>query len=351
MATARKLPSGSWRVYQYIGIENGKRKYKSFTAETKKAAEYEAAEYMMQKRGKQAPEKMTIGESIDRYINSKTSVLSPSTIRGYRLDRRIRLQSIMNIFLDDLSQEQVQNAVNEDARDHSPKTVRNAHGLLSSALKEYYPDFNLRTKLPQRVKYEIVVPEDEGIAKLMAAARGKRIEVAIILSACVGLRRSEISALRLEDIDEAQKIIHVRRAMVLDDNKNWVVKGTKTYKSKRDIHVDQLIIDSLKCFQPINGYLVGLVPDTITNQFCAMRNELGLPYRLHDLRHYNASIMLALGVPDKYAMERMGHSTTSMLKNVYQHTMKDKTAEVSRTVNNHMSRFMHHEMHHEDEKQ
>lgn len=32
------------------------------------------------------------------------------------------------------------------------------------------------------------------------------------------------------------------------------------------------------------------------------------------LRHYNASIMLALNVPDKYAMERMGYSTPATLK-------------------------------------
>ena len=36
MATAKKLDSGSWRCLAFIGMENGKRKYKSFTAPTKK---------------------------------------------------------------------------------------------------------------------------------------------------------------------------------------------------------------------------------------------------------------------------------------------------------------------------
>ena len=44
----------------------------------------------------------------------------------------------------------------------------------------------------------------------------------------------------------------------------------------------------------------------------------------HDLRHLNASVMLMLGVPDKYAMERGGWSTTSTLKNVYQETFSDE---------------------------
>lgn len=42
--------------------------------------------------------------------------------------------------------------------------------------------------------------------------------------------------------------------------------------------------------------------------------------------------MLLLNVPDKYAMERMGHSPTNMLKNVYQHTMDEKVEEVANNV-------------------
>ena len=45
MASAKKLPSGNWRVSLYIGLdEKGKRKYKSFTADTKKEAEFLAAQ-------------------------------------------------------------------------------------------------------------------------------------------------------------------------------------------------------------------------------------------------------------------------------------------------------------------
>lgn len=59
--------------------------------------------------------------------------------------------------------------------------------------------------------------------------------------------------------------------------------------------------------------------------------------RFHELSHYNASIMLALNVPDKYAMERMGYSTPATLKKVYQHTMTGKRAEVNDMINGHMA--------------
>ena len=57
---------------------------------------------------------------------------------------------------------------------------------------------------------------------------------------------------------------------------------------------------------------------------------------LHDLRHINASIMLALGVPDKYAMERGGWSTPSTLKNVYQHTFTAEREETDKKIDNYM---------------
>lgn len=36
MASAKKLPSGNWRVLKYTGTENGKRKYASYTASPRK---------------------------------------------------------------------------------------------------------------------------------------------------------------------------------------------------------------------------------------------------------------------------------------------------------------------------
>ena len=56
MAKAKKLPSGKWRalVYDYTD-SNGKRKYQSFTAETKKEAEFLAAHYCLNKKVRSSP--------------------------------------------------------------------------------------------------------------------------------------------------------------------------------------------------------------------------------------------------------------------------------------------------------
>ena len=47
--------------------------------------------------------------------------------------------------------------------------------------------------------------------------------------------------------------------------------------------------------------------------------------------------MLALGIPDKYAMQRIGHASNTILKNVYQHTMEQKQNEFSITLDEYFS--------------
>lgn len=55
--------------------------------------------------------------------------------------------------------------------------------------------------------------------------------------------------------------------------------------------------------------------------------------RFHDLRHINASVMLQLGIQDKYVMERGGWSSLSTMKDVYQHTFSAEREKVDNTVN------------------
>lgn len=118
MAKAKKLPSGNWRVnlYDYTDPSTGKRIYKSFTATTKKEAEYMAAEYKLDGKQRTASAgDMTLKEAYTRYIDSKTNVLSPSTIREYRRSARNDLQDIMPLKLRDITQEAVQRSINQFA--------------------------------------------------------------------------------------------------------------------------------------------------------------------------------------------------------------------------------------------
>ena len=273
---------------------------------------------------------LTVGEAIDRYIESKDSILSPTTIRSYKAIRKYQFRELMGLKLSALSQEAVQRAVNKMARDKSPKTVKNAHGLLSATVAAYRPDMILKTTLPQKVKHEIQIPTIEEIQMLAAAVQGTRFELAFLLAIWLGLRTSEIRGITWDCI--SGNVLHIRQALVEGED-GPVLKSTKSYSGDRKITLPPYIKDLIDQ-QPRNSeYVVTYTRNAMYNHFVRLCDRLGIQrYRFHDLRHVQASVMLRLGIPDKYAMERMGHASPNMLKNVYQHTMTDNAAEVSEAV-------------------
>lgn len=335
LPTPQKLPSGAWRCQVMV---NGKRV--SVVEDTPGAAQARAValrEGLIEQKKK--PVSLTVGEAIDRYIESKDAVLSPSTVAGYRRIRKNVMQDIMGVKLSDLTQESVQKSMNKMAREKSPKSVRNAHGLLSAALAAYLPDMVLRTSLPQKERYEAAIPSDEDVGRIIDAVAGTEMELPVLLAVWLGLRMSEILGLKWEDIDG--NILHIRRAKV-DEG----VKTTKTFSSQRDIPIPAYIKKLMEHSGDAEEYIVPFTRRSIYSRFQTICKKAGVQhYRFHDLRHINASIMLALGVPDKYAMERMGHATNNMLKTVYQHTMRSKQDEVASMVDNYFMEKMHTNLH------
>lgn len=286
---------------------------------------------------------MTLGTAIDRYIESKDAVLSPSTIAGYKYIRHNALQELMGRSLTTLTQEEIQRAVNRMSKEKSPKSVANAHGLLSATLSVYRPNMILRTTLPQKQKHEATIPSDEDITNILEASKGTSIELPILLALWLGLRASEIRGITWDAING--DTLHIKQAIVQGEN-GAEVKGTKTYSGNRKLKLPVYILDLINAQPKKDDYVVHLSGQAMYKQFSRLCEKHGIPhYRFHDLRHANASVMLALGVPDKYAMERMGHATNNMLKTVYQHTMTSKQNEVAEMVDQYFKQKLHTDLH------
>lgn len=341
---AKKLPSGSWRVQVMV---NGARI--SVTAPTEKEAVAKAAAIKAQMLDAEKPAaSLTVGEAIDRYIDSKDAVLSPSTIAGYRSIRAVAMRDIMGVRLSALTQERIQQSVNAMARDgKSAKYIRNAHGLLSAALAEYRPGFVPRTKLPQKKKADIHIPSGAEIETIMDAARGTRSELPILLTLWLGLRTSEILGLTWDCVEDGR--IHIKQAIVRGEDGYVAKDTTKTYSGDRWLPLPAYIAELIDAQPRIDERVIHLTGAMIYKDFVTLCEKNGLPhYRFYDLRHANASVMLALGVPDKYAMERMGHATPNMLKTVYQHTMDDKTAAITAAIDEYFNSKLHTNLHTEN---
>lgn len=332
MAKAKKLPSGSWRVRLYIGKDDaGKPKYKSFTAPTKKEAEAAAALYSVQKKQKDAIG-MTVGDAIDRYIESKENVLSPSTIGGYRVIRRNQMQGLMDVPLDEITNVLVQAEINKEALRLSPKTLRNAHGLLSAALGAYLPDFPLRTTLPAKEHKVVELPTPE---EVVDAIKGTDIELPCLLAIWLSLRMSEVRGIRYKDI--SGNVLTVRNVKIKFGAEEYTRQKTKTYKSTRLHELPPELVDMIGTGES-EEYVVTMPAQTITKKLKRyVERSCGKAVTFHELRHINASVMHMLGVPDKYAMERGGWSTDGVLKSVYQHTFDAKRREIDRQINDYFT--------------
>lgn len=342
-----QLPSGAYHATVYSHKDaQGKRVYESFTSFDYAALTIEIANFKAQKKSDKIEESqgrvtLTVGEAIDQYIDMKSSVLSPSTIRSYKAVRRSSLQSIMGVKVSDLTREQVQRAVNVDAVHLSPKSVRNAHGLLTATLTVYRPDFSLFTTLPQKKKAEIQVPTEEEVNILVEASKGTPMELPIILAACCGLRRSEIAALTWKCVDFEKKTLTVKGAVVRNDKNEFVKKGTKTAAGTRTIRLFPFVLDALtraKGKAHANDPCINLTPSQISDTFRTITTKAEVrPMRFHDLRHYTVSVMLSLNIPKNYIADYVGHETENMIDRVYGHIMASRKTTVEDQLQDYFS--------------
>lgn len=356
MAKAKKLPSGSWRCLVYShsvpvldekgnpvlddkGKPKEKRIYESFTSDDPSPAgrrdvELRAAEFAANKTRISSTHSYSIKEAVAQYISTKSPVLSPSTSRLYISYQKHYFNDLEDIKLRDITNEQVQFWIGNLSKGRSPKTVRNIYGLLSAVIDMYAPHIRLKVKLPEKKRPELYIPSDKDVKVLLDHVAGTELEIAILLAAFGPLRRGEICALTDQDI--RGNIVTVNKSMVLNADNEWVVKTPKTYSSNRDIEFPQSVIDKMA---GIEGRIVKATPTQITNRFRRALKFSHLPntFRFHDLRHYAASIMHAIGIPDQYIMQRGGWATDNVMKTVYRGTIDDQQKRMTEKILDHFN--------------
>ncbi len=320
MATAKKLPSGSYRVRVYSHTDGtGRKVYESFTAPTKKEAELKAAEWL-NKRDRHSRNNMTVHEAIEGYINAKEGVLSPSTIRAYRILLKNDYKPLENIQIKKLNSEKLQIFVSDLAGKLSAKSVSNIYGLLSSALKMYIPDVVFRVTLPKRVKARKSAPSNEDIIALFNTAPPE-LKKCIAIGAYGGLRRGELCALTFGDIEG--NVVHITKDIIQASDRSWIVKDIpKTEDSYRDAFLPDKVLDMIGTGAPSERVIKYKNPTSVTRVFTRIRDRLKLNICFHDLRHYFASIGAVLGIPDNYLSDFGGWKRgSSVMKEVYQNNI------------------------------
>lgn len=330
---AKRTASGSWRVqvYDYTDAA-GKKHLKSFTAPTKTLAELKAAEFVNTKRSRhQALDAGTVGALVDEYIKLMEPTLSPSTITAYKRVRAHAFPDLMQLPASKLTAAKIQQAINAEVtrkaektgRALTPKTIKNEWGVVSAALSEL-AGLRFSPKLPT---YQVAPKDLPSPPEVMAAVRGTDIEIPVLLALCCSLTISEIRGLRCSDFSGDSVTV---RQVVIDTDHGAVVKQSgKTATRLREVATPPFLARLINESTPYQNYLrTGadgfLEPRSraaIYGRWQTVTKHAGIQMSFHGLRALNASLMLALGVPDKYAMARGGWSTPAVMKRHYQQTL------------------------------
>jgi len=358
--TKRKRREGVWEIRVYIGRDpvTGKPKQVSKTVHGGSRAADEALRDLIEN---QAPSRVdgvgaTVSQLLDQWLQECERLdLSPTTMLTYRaqIKQTIRprlgklpLNRLTSKHLDDLYGAM-------KAAGQSPKTIRNHHAILSSALHQavrwgWVRDNVAEMAKPPRVSpRRVTAPSVEVVRSIIVAAEKEdpRLAPLLMLAALTGMRRGELCALRWSDVDLKTGQMEVSRSIVVVPG-GLAEKSTKTdrgrivaldevgvalltqYRDQVDgwaRQADGVVPDDAFMFSPELDGSTPFRPDSVTNFFVRVRDDLGFDsVRLHDLRHFTATQLIGAGVDVRTVAGRLGHSDASVTLRVYSHVIEER---------------------------
>jgi integrase len=306
-------PSGNYRIRE---MQDGKTV--SITVDHKPTTK--EATRLIQKKMTGISDKTPFGIAAEKYIDSKTNVLSPSSIRGYRTILKCQIPSdFADIPIERINLPRIQSLINKAANTYSAKTVRNLSGFVMSVCSFYGLDLKSPT-LPRKENKEEYIPSQEDIQRILTEVKGTKYEVPFILGT-LGLRRSEICALAPEDLNG--NVLSINKALVLNENNEWTLKHiTKTDKSTRQIVVPEYVAELIRT----NG-ACPCTPHSLYWKLQRVQMSLGIHrFPFHKLRHFFASYLHEQGFSDKQIEALGGWKSDYTLKKIYQHEMEMEKA-------------------------
>jgi integrase len=239
-----------------------------------------------------------------------------------------------------------------------PKSVRHVHVLLHKALSDAVRWGLLARNVADAADPPRVPRQERGawsadeLRAFLAATSEDRLAAMWLVFATTGMRRSELLGLpwRAVDLEVSPGRLAVVQAVVVVDRHPVVVAEAKTASSRRQLALDPFTVAALKTHRVrqleervawgLAWVDTGLVfthedgqvlhPEHVTKRFARLVRDAGLPLiTLHGVRHSYATAALAAGEPLKVVSERLGHASTSITANLYQHvlpSMDERTA-------------------------
>lgn len=234
--------------------------------------------------------------------------------------------------------------------------VRRAHQVLSAAwslanrweITDRQPFRSTPPPTPPR--RADTTPTAEQVTALLDQIGGP-LWLFVTLAAITGARRGELVALQWADIGD--DTIRVGRTVTYTPASGLVVGGGKIgTKGHRVVAVDAELVAQLRTHrarQATMALAAGITPlwvfshdagrtpwrpDYATAEYAKLRLAAGVPatVRLHDLRHFVATQLLAAGVPLRTVSGRLGHTQTATTADRYGHVLPAADREAATVI-------------------
>ena len=352
MANIKKNANGTYSATVYVGRDsNGKFLRKYVTRDTLKECKTAARELEqdIENRSLNNLSMMKMSDYMDKWMEVNKPFLAPTTVRAYKMYIEVHFKpAFKNMRVNQITDMHIKEYLADKLSTLSSTTVRKHFFTLSKilhdALKTKSPCIGI--KAPQNSEFKPKVPTEAEFNQICATFREISFEdeAIILLAGWCGLRRGEIFALKWNDMDEINGSIRIDEAVSLEEEgPKFTFKDPKSRNGIRQIAVPDYLIELLKTIKAskpkdrkgkvdIQHEIFSQNPGSFTKKYTKILRKKKLPaIRLHDLRHYHASLLYKNNVPDLYAAERLGHDIW-VLKKIYQHLGLEETKELDQQV-------------------
>ncbi|MCG2623087.1 site-specific integrase [Arthrobacter sp. I2-34] len=305
-------------------------------------------------------EQAAVGPTVHQVLTEHIDLLvkpTPQTIHNYRKMVELHLVDLHALPLTSLDSRHISLWIRDmQAQGKSAKTMRNVHGLLSSAM-ETAVRFHYRDDNPCRA---IELPSNESAGddrvfltteeyRLLRDCLPDRAQPLADFLVYTGARFGEATAVTVRDLflDDAPAPVRINKSWKRDGSSGHYVGAPKTTTSKRTVSMPSRLVDVVHpvvagsrpgdlVFEAVRG---GRLAHTLfwRNAWVpavkdAQRLGLDKDPTIHSLRHTSASWLIALGVPLFELSRRLGHASIGGTDRVYGHLMPGAHKQAARVL-------------------
>jgi len=380
------------RLYVGVDPDTGKQEVVTRTFDRKKDAEKEETRLKGQKDagGIVTPSKERLGKYLRRWLDqamkgrvrARTWSDYSGVLRRYIEEPPEGAPLVGKVRLNQLGPDQLQALYSflQEEQGLSPRTIRSAHAVIrqglahaarTGAVARNVADLVL---LPRQDRREVRAMTKKEAEKFLKAARSDRYYALWAVLLTGGLRPGEALALRWSDVDLDTGKLHVQRALTRRGVDGWELVEPKTSRGRRVVVIPAFVVEAIREHRKTQAKERLRVGSEYEKNDLVFATQFGRPldganlsvrnftrimaaagigeweepkprapgkpgpapkprfrpaYRMYDLRHTAATLLLRAGVNPKVTSERLGHSSVAFTMDVYSASLPDLQEEAA----------------------